>query len=134
MVNYPLQAIRQLLLASPALVTAVGQRVYLMQAAQNAPPPHIIIMPVSMTGSQTLEAYGKPSARITVDVRSTTIDGSSGASTIGTLVLDALDRFTGVSDGVTIDRIITGMDAMMFDDPSRLVRRIIDFHVHLFPA
>ncbi|MGL4637821.1 MAG: tail completion protein gp17 [Beijerinckiaceae bacterium] len=130
MASFPLQPLRKFLLADPAIVTVVGQRIYLLQVEQNAIAPHILLSPITMRGNRELNSYGPASARVQIDIRSSSLDGATGANTIGDLVHTRLEGFRGLLDTLAVERCYNIMDGMLFDDPSRLIRRIIDFEVH----
>lgn len=122
----PIDIVRNALIANAAVGASVGLAIYKLAATQNPPMPHIIVMQVSGRKDAILDTVtgGQSEFRISVEIRVGTVDG---ANSIGSQVIQALD---GASPAGT-DRIAYSNEAFLYDDQSKICRRIIDFHVAL---
>lgn len=128
----PIDLVRTLLLGDPAITAAVGQRIYHMQAPQDAARPHILIIPVSGVMAVNLDLGGQQSSRITVEARSDQVSaGAASANEIGTRVYDCLHGFQGTVGGVEIDCILFAQELFSYEDAVKAARRGLDFYVHL---
>jgi hypothetical protein len=70
---------------------------------------------------------GTDRQRISVECRSSQVDGATGANTLAALIIRALDG----SSLVGIELIELVGDVTLYEDSSKSIRRIIDFHAHM---
>lgn len=123
----PYDAIRNHLLNVPAVASIVAARIFKMNIPQNSQTPLILISGVNSNRSHDLSMSGVDRQRISLECRSTNVDGVSGANTLADAVIKALD-------GVGLPSIevmeLVG-DVTIYEDSSKSVRRIIDFYAHM---
>jgi Protein of unknown function (DUF3168) len=123
----PYEQIRLVLVTRPQITAVVGQRVFKAQIPQAATLPLALITGVAGIRSHDLQMRGTDRQRISIECRSTLVDGPTGANTLGALVIEALD---GASlSGIELVELVG--DVTLYEDSSKTVRRIVDFHAHM---
>lgn len=127
----PFEAIRTLLLGRAEITAIVGQRIYLMQIPQSGEMPLLLISGVSGSRRHDLGMGGVGAQRISVECRSTKVDDATGANRLGEYVFAALDGRSNIMGPPAIELITYASEAHLYEDTSKAVRRIIDFHCHL---
>ena len=127
----PYQAVRTFLLGQPSITAVVAQRVFLAQIPQDAQRPLLLITQVSSTRRHSLDLHGIDMQRISIECRSSSVSDATGADTLGDLVIKALDKMRLPVATPAIELITLAGDVTFYEDSSRSVRRIVDFHCHL---
>lgn len=124
----PFIAVRSILIENAGVRAIVDDRVVTLSVTQGIVYPCIVLAGVTgMTEEDLVTQGGQNTYRITVECRS----GDIGeCDRLGKAVCAALDNFTGIAGGLDIDRIRRASETFIYDDPSALYRRPIDFRVY----
>ena len=123
----PYEALRAFLLGRPEITAIVGSRIFYAQIPQGSSVPLLLITHVSGRRSHDLGMAGVDVQRLSIECRSTTVADASGANVLGGMVIDALDAARLPS----VQLVSLAGDVTLYEDSSKSIRRIIDFHCHL---
>lgn len=127
----PYEALRTLLLGRAEITAIVGQRVFYAQIPQASAMPLLLITHVSGNRRHDLSMRGTDTQRMSIECRSTAVTGATGADTLGSLVIQALDGTRLPVSTPSIEMIELAGDMTLYEDSSKAIRRIVDFRCHL---
>lgn len=125
----PIPLVRTLLLNNAPVSAALGgTRIWANEIPQGTARPAIRLVevsgaPVGETLDRTTEPWDR---RFSVECQG---DSSVQADDLAEKVLEALDGFSGVADGLDVQALRVVSDAFVYEDTLRVILRIIDFRI-----
>ena len=127
----PIPLFRTLLLNDPAVTSILGgNKVWANEIPQNTTRPAIRLIEISGTPIvEVVEHGGGPIAwdrRVSVECQG---DGSQQADDLAVAALGALDGVYGVFGDLDVQALRVISDALVYEDLTRVVLRIIDFRI-----